>query len=184
MDLTCFFRSCGLQQRHQRPQPVTPFQRRCERVAPPIQFTANRRPYNMAYYLADGIYPKWPVFISSPTAATDPKVQLFKAKQESARKDVKRAFGVLKMRWGIIQGPSRLYFRDHMQDVMYACIIMHNMIIENEGPMVTQWAPPEDKLLPATGLQWSEKVRHPFVSMLNAHSLCAIRSVTKTSSTI
>ena len=25
-------------------------------------------------------------------------------------------------------------------DVMYACIIMHNMIVEDEGPALTEWA--------------------------------------------
>ncbi|KAL3645413.1 hypothetical protein CASFOL_010593 [Castilleja foliolosa] len=33
--------------------------------APSVNFTVNRRQYNLAYYLADGIYPKWPVFVQS-----------------------------------------------------------------------------------------------------------------------
>ncbi|GKF44083.1 putative nuclease HARBI1 isoform X2, partial [Tanacetum coccineum] len=40
---------------------------------------------------------------------TDPKHTYFKQRQESARKDVERAFGVLQGRLGLIQQPSRAY---------------------------------------------------------------------------
>nr|GFC02447.1 nucleotide-binding, alpha-beta plait [Tanacetum cinerariifolium] len=61
------------------------------------------------YYLPDGIYPEWASFIRSFTVATDPKHTYFKQRQESARKDVERAFGVLQGRWGLIQQPARAY---------------------------------------------------------------------------
>ncbi|GJU61920.1 zinc finger, CCHC-type containing protein [Tanacetum coccineum] len=51
--------------------------------------------YRNGYYLADGIYPEWASFVKSFTVATDPKHTYFKQRQESARKDVERAFGVL-----------------------------------------------------------------------------------------
>jgi hypothetical protein len=53
--------------------------------------------------------------------------------QESTRKDVERCFGVLQVRWGIIENPSRLWGLANMDDIMYVCIIMHNIIIENES---------------------------------------------------
>nr|GEY27423.1 protein ALP1-like [Tanacetum cinerariifolium] len=43
------------------------------------------------------------------TVATDPKHTYFKQRQESARKDVELAFGVLQGRWGLIQQPARAY---------------------------------------------------------------------------
>ena len=55
---------------------------------------------------------------------------LFASKQESARKDVERAFRVLQSRWAIMKGPARFWYKEVIADVMYACIIMHNMIVE------------------------------------------------------
>ncbi|XP_047948792.1 uncharacterized protein LOC125194577 [Salvia hispanica] len=68
---------------------------------------------------------------------------LFAAKQESARKDVERAFGVLLSQWAIVKGSARFWFKEVITDVMYACIIMHNMIVEQEVGHVTDWVDDE-----------------------------------------
>nr|GFA41832.1 nucleotide-binding, alpha-beta plait [Tanacetum cinerariifolium] len=51
---------------------------------------------------------------------------------DCARKDVKRAFGVLQGRWGIIQQPSRSYYGNTLRRVMYSCIILHNLILKDQ----------------------------------------------------
>ncbi|GJR66785.1 ALP1-like protein [Tanacetum coccineum] len=63
-----------------------------------IPFVANGVTYPSGYYLVDGIYPELtPLVKTIPEPADDDhKRILFKQKQESARKDVERAFGVLK----------------------------------------------------------------------------------------
>ncbi|CAO2141580.1 unnamed protein product [Urochloa humidicola] len=43
----------------------------------------------------DGIYPEWPAFVKSVRHPMERKTQYFAALQESARKDIERAFGVL-----------------------------------------------------------------------------------------
>lgn len=53
-------------------------------------------------------------------------------KQESCRKDVERAFRVLQSRFAIVASPARFWEKDDLHDIMTACIIMHNMIIEDE----------------------------------------------------
>lgn len=56
----------------------------------------------------------------------------FSKVQEATRKDVERAFGVLQARFGIIRGPSRMWQPSVLYLIMNACIILHNMIIEDE----------------------------------------------------
>jgi hypothetical protein len=48
---------------------------------------------------------------------------------------VERAFGVLQSRFAIIRGPVRYWDEEMLANIMKACIIMHNMIIEDEGAM-------------------------------------------------
>ncbi|GJR32231.1 integrase, catalytic region, zinc finger, CCHC-type containing protein [Tanacetum coccineum] len=64
-------------------------------IAPVAPFECNGVTFEKGYYLADDIYPQWSSFVKSFTVANSEKNALFKQKQESARKDVKRAFGVL-----------------------------------------------------------------------------------------
>ncbi|GJU65941.1 ALP1-like protein isoform X1 [Tanacetum coccineum] len=55
-----------------------------------------------------------------------------KGRQESSRKDVECAFSVLQGRWGIIQQPARQYHVNMIHRIMYSCILMHNMILEDQ----------------------------------------------------
>ncbi|GJW91998.1 ALP1-like protein [Tanacetum coccineum] len=57
-------------------------------------------------------------------------------RQESARKDVEHAFGVLQGRWRLIQQPTRAYEVNTLCRIMYAGIIMHNMILEDQNMSV------------------------------------------------
>ncbi|KAK3199735.1 hypothetical protein Dsin_023150 [Dipteronia sinensis] len=58
--------------------------------------------------------------------------ELFTMKQEGCKKDVKRAFGVLQSRFAIVVGPACFWYKHVLHDIMTACIIMYNMIIEDE----------------------------------------------------
>ncbi|KAH9781259.1 nuclease [Citrus sinensis] len=46
--------------------------------------------------------------------------------------DVECVFGVLQSRFAIVAGPSRFWNKHVLHNIMIACIIMHNMIIEDE----------------------------------------------------
>ena len=76
---------------------------------PPTNYSINGRNYSMGYYLTDDIYPKYATFVQAINPPTTPKERLFMLRQEAARKDVKRAFGVLQIKWGITQGPARYW---------------------------------------------------------------------------
>ena len=86
----------------------------------------------MGYYLANGIYPKWSTIVQTIREPRGPKKQLFARKQEACRKDVERACRVLQSRFAIVAGPARLWNKRILHDIMTSCIIMHNMIIEDE----------------------------------------------------
>ena len=92
----------------------------------------NGHKYKFAYYLTDGIYPKWSTFIQSISLPQGPKAELFAKTQEAARKDVERAFGVLQARFAIVKNPTLTWDKEKIGKIMRACIIIHNMIVENE----------------------------------------------------
>jgi hypothetical protein len=100
--------------------------------APRVQYMVNGNQHNIGYFLADGIYPEWAVFVKSIRIPITEKEKLYAQEQEGARKDIERAFGVLQRRWCILKRPSRLYDRAVLRDVVLACIILHNMIVEDE----------------------------------------------------
>ncbi|XP_023760440.1 uncharacterized protein LOC111908873 [Lactuca sativa] len=54
--------------------------------------------YKYGYYLVDGIYPEYVVFVKSFTSLHGSRRKKFKRAQERARKDVERVFGALKKR--------------------------------------------------------------------------------------
>jgi hypothetical protein len=108
------------------------FAKLAEGEAPEVNYTVNGHQYTMGYYLADGIYPKWATFVKTIPSPPTRKKKHFSQRQEAARKDVERAFGVLQSRFAIVRGPAKGWKRKEIGDVMKACVIMHNMIVEEE----------------------------------------------------
>ena len=99
---------------------------------PKVQFAINNQQHNLGYYLVDGIYPNWHIFVKTISEPQGPKRSYFSMRQEAQRKDVERAFGVLQARWRILALPCKLWSVGAMNSVIIACIILHNMIIEDE----------------------------------------------------
>nr|XP_043639912.1 uncharacterized protein LOC122611026 [Erigeron canadensis] len=110
-----------------------------EDTASDTSFTVNGTEYKKGYYLADGIYPEWATFVKVFSCPQDLKKKKFKKYQESARKDVERAFGVLQGRWAILTHPSRSFSVNKIRRTMYACVIWHNMIVEDSGHAITSY---------------------------------------------
>ncbi|XP_024200106.1 uncharacterized protein LOC112203361 [Rosa chinensis] len=102
--------------------------------APLVQFQVNNRAHNLGYYLADGIYPRWATFLKTVRNPTRPKEIKFAKAQEGYRKDVERCFGILQSRFGIIRGAARGWHKEDLRYIMLTCIILHNMIVENQRP--------------------------------------------------
>jgi hypothetical protein len=64
--------------------------------------------------------------------------KVYAAEQEGARKDVECAFGVLQARFNIVRRPARSWSTRIIGQIMRACVILHNMIVEDEGEMAKE----------------------------------------------
>ncbi|GJS89413.1 ALP1-like protein [Tanacetum coccineum] len=117
--------------------------------------------YPSGYYLVDGIYPELaPLVKTIPEPADDDhKRILYKQKQESARKDVERAFGVLKKKWAILANPARALRKDRIVSMMYTCIILHNMIRKYKNYAISPRWFPEEAHQPDDPLRNEEQVQ-------------------------
>ncbi|XP_059636223.1 uncharacterized protein LOC132278457 [Cornus florida] len=91
---------------------------------PPVNYVVNGHHYKMGYYLSDGIYPKWAILMQTIPQPTT-------------------------IKWAIMQGPVYYSEKDDLHLIMKTCIILHNMIIEDERHAnVKRWTPPpEDAIL-------------------------------------
>ncbi|XP_021761811.1 uncharacterized protein LOC110726649 [Chenopodium quinoa] len=90
--------------------------------APSVNYIVNGHQYNMGYYLTDE--------------------GLFAKKQEGQRKDVERAFGVLQARFSIVRHPALARDVSMLGKIMIACIILHNMIVEDERDTYARYYDP------------------------------------------
>nr|XP_043616896.1 uncharacterized protein LOC122588765 [Erigeron canadensis] len=53
------------------------------------------------------------------------------------RKDVERAFGVLKGKWKILRRPLRPLIKEKIGQYVYAACILHNMVIKGDGRAIS-----------------------------------------------
>ena len=95
-----------------------------------FRYTLNGKQKEQGYFLADGIYPDWEIFIKTISHPKNAKEKVFAKQQEAVRKDVERAFGILKKCWHVLAYPSRFADVAMMEKVIKTCIILHNMRIE------------------------------------------------------
>ncbi|KAL6657904.1 hypothetical protein ACP70R_005684 [Stipagrostis hirtigluma subsp. patula] len=103
--------------------------------APPVHFSVNKRQYDMGYYLANEIYPECNAFVKTIPFPQTEKERLFARYQEEARKGVERAFAILQSRFPIVCGSTRFFQQTTLGKILQACIILHNMAIEDEKDM-------------------------------------------------
>nr|XP_043609552.1 uncharacterized protein LOC122581392 [Erigeron canadensis] len=106
-------------------------------TTPNTSFYVNNRFYKRDYYLTDDIYNKYSTFVKAYPYPTDPKKKRFKKLQEGARKDVERAFGVLKAKWNILRRPLRPMIKDKIGQYVYTACILHNMVIKGDGRAIS-----------------------------------------------
>ena len=97
------------------------------------KYTINGRDRDWFYFLVDGIYPEWSIFVKTYSNPSDKKAATFAAKQEGRRKDVECAFGILVKKFHILARPLRNWYVGDIQNLLYTCVILHNMVIAAKG---------------------------------------------------
>ena len=95
-------------------------------------YQINNAVRNFGYFLVDGIYPSWAIFIDTFHEPQDEKQILFCQAQEGVRKDIERAFGVIVKKWRMLQQPLRNWYIDDIKSILDCCIIFHNMVVEHK----------------------------------------------------
>jgi len=68
-----------------------------------FSFEVNGHQYKGYYLLPDSIYLPWSIFVQTIHKPEEQKKVHFAKMQEAARKDIERCFGILQIKWGIIQ---------------------------------------------------------------------------------
>ena len=81
------------------------------------------------YYLVDGIYPPWSIFLKPIHAPINLQQQVMTAMYESRRKDVERLFGVLQGRFRILTSNFNEWSDTEVIHIVETCTILHNMLV-------------------------------------------------------
>ncbi|CAI6356645.1 unnamed protein product [Macrosiphum euphorbiae] len=103
----------------------------------PVLKELYRRNYDNFYLLGDSGYPlrQWLLTpISNPTTDAE---NFFNSKQMSTRRIIERCNGVLKMRFRCLLKDRILHYKpEKASSIINACVVLHNMCISNNVPMI------------------------------------------------
>lgn len=85
----------------------------------------------MLYYLADGVYPQYPIFARpfSRAASNTLKRRTYNRLHEALRKDVERLYEVTTARFHILLHPAEFHSVDRIVRPAKAVAILHNMVV-------------------------------------------------------
>jgi hypothetical protein len=118
--------------------------RRVELQSGVVPFSIAGELFDFVLALVDGIYPPYSRFIKAIAEPLLPLEKLFTGWQESARKDVERAFGILQGKFQVLARPMQGHSLTKLSDIVSACLIMHNMSVSDrvmEGDLNATYNP-------------------------------------------
>lgn len=99
---------------------------------PPVYstYTVDGKVLDWFYYLTDGIYPPWNIFVQTLQDLVTTKNKWFSSRREGIRKCIERVFGVLFWRFKILFIAWELWSVDKMRDLAKAAVVLHDMKVE------------------------------------------------------
>lgn len=86
--------------------------------------------FNQLYILGDGIYPRYSRFVKSISCPLTAEEKKFAEWHEASRKDVERAFGLLKGVFHILVGDIKVMSHQNLSNIVLTTLILHNMRVE------------------------------------------------------
>jgi hypothetical protein len=100
-----------------------------EKEAGVTPFTISDEEFNKCFILVDGIYPQYSRFVRGVKEPLTQAEKRFTAWQEAVRKDIERAFGVLKSKFQFLERPIHLHNLADVAARVITCIILHNICV-------------------------------------------------------
>jgi hypothetical protein len=95
-----------------------------------FDFELDKKIFSKTWILVDGAYPPIARFVKTLGFPIGQLSKLFAQWQESARKDVERAFGVLTRKFQILTRQLEYWELEDIKRIISGCILMHNMMVE------------------------------------------------------
>ncbi len=115
-----------------------------------FEFRIRDRVFHRLWVLVDGIYPELSRFMKTIQEPVGRNASRYARWQESAQKDVERAFGVLQCKFYVLVRKIELWYVGNIANVVNCCIYLHNMMVANRMIMGDE-EPEEFYAFPAMG---------------------------------
>lgn len=85
------------------------------------------------YLICDNGFMKWRCLMPPMRYPTKRSEARWSAQVESVRKDVERAFGIIKGRFRCLKVGLLFHFQEDIDNLFFTCILLHNMILSYDG---------------------------------------------------
>ena len=96
-----------------------------------VPFLVGGETFIRTFLLVDGIYPPWSRFVRGIKEPVYFGEKKFTKWQESARKDIERAFGNLQAKFQFLKRPVVMQKISSIRDRVGTCVILHNMCVSD-----------------------------------------------------
>ena len=94
-----------------------------------VPFEIAEELFQELFMLVDGIYPKYSRFVKAFKEPIGDEEKALTSWQESARKDIERAFSVLQGKFQVLARPVVIRDLKLIEEVVTCCLILHNMCV-------------------------------------------------------